>query len=159
LLWSIHRDFRFDKQLFLLQKAAKKATIAAQKAEEIIDKLLSGVKPEKAGTLTRYGERRIENCMKYDLGNGYRLVTCIRETQLYILYIGTHDECHRWLENNKGLQPASAENRGKHLPVDVTESEDPVTTAAETETEKIDDYLDHIDEKDLRVIFRGICGG
>lgn len=62
-------------------------------------------KSAQYGRLTRNGEPRIKNCFKYDLTGGHRLVTVqIRDTA-FLLFVGTHAEADRWLENNHGLEP------------------------------------------------------
>ncbi|MFZ0611112.1 MAG: hypothetical protein WAM73_02635 [Desulfobacterales bacterium] len=53
---------------------------------------------------TKYGEKRIKNCRKYDLGCGYRLITLQRGAKVFIPFFGTHDECQRWLEGNSRLK-------------------------------------------------------
>ena len=59
---------------------------------------------------TKYGEKRIKNCRKYDLGCGYLLITLQRCKTVFIPFLGSHDECQRWLENNSRLK---AFNSGK----------------------------------------------
>ena len=140
----------------LLRRAGKKAAIAEKKAEKIIDKLIKGSIPEYLSSLTRTREYRIENCIKYDLGNGYRLITCKHGDRLFILFVGTHDECHRWLENNKGWQPVSADPRGNCLSVKPEVPKDTENRYAD-EREPEDDP-EYFDEKLLRIVFRGLCG-
>lgn len=155
----VYRDLKFDKQMSLLRKSGKKGALAAKEADGIIEKLVSGEPSEHVGVLTRLRDDRIDHCMKYDLGSGYRLVTCRAEDRLFVLYIGTHDECHRWLENNKGWRPECTENRGEPLPVVPTLSGDTDVPREEIETEGLTDYLEPIDEKYLRVVFRPLMGG
>lgn len=54
-----------------------------------------------ACNFTRNGEDRIKGCRKVDLGGGYRLGTLKQGKDLYLLFVGTHDECGRWVENNR----------------------------------------------------------
>ncbi len=159
MLRMVHRDPGFEKQTDQLQKADKKAAIAVKEADNIIHKLASGVPPESAGLMTRHGEYRVHNCLKYDLGGGYRLITVKNEDHLFVMFIGTHDECHRWLENKKSRQPKISKNRSEKIEVSPpceTPSENP--EAGEKNLDAYD-YLDQIDDKYLRVIFQGLCGG
>ena len=58
---------------------------------------------------TKEGESRIKNCVKFDLENFCRLVTVrVGETWI-LLYCGSHDECDRWLDTNRGLIPVVSE--------------------------------------------------
>ena len=56
------------------------------------------------GKLTKYGENRIKNCQKYDLGGGCRLVTVQKDACIILLYVGSHEETDKWLESKKGLE-------------------------------------------------------
>lgn len=107
--------------------------------------------------LTRKVELRIKKCKKYDLGNGYRLI-CIRQGyHLILLYIGTHDECTRWLERNKDLQ-YEIDNSGNVL---ITKQCQANRQSSEEETDFAEDYekqfMVRINDKILRKIFSGIC--
>lgn len=157
----VHLDPKFDKQKDSLYKAGKKAALAAKNAETIIENIASGLHPQQAGILTQYGEYRVENCMKFDLGAGYRLITSTHRGHLWVLFVGTHDECHRWLENNKGWCPESEKKRIESLPVEGTPDAhdmDNPDRFYDPYSEDPQDYLNEISEKDLRVIFRGLCG-
>jgi hypothetical protein len=82
-------------------------------------------------TTTKHGESRIPNCIKYELPSGYRLVTVERESQRFLLFVGSHDDVDEWLGNNTGLRPV-ANSRGKvEL---VTASEDRKSAAAARES-------------------------
>ena len=150
----VYRIPRFEKQLEQLRKADKKGAIAARKADEIIEGLVKGDAPEEAGVLTRHGECRIDNCMKYDLGRGYRLVTSQWENCLYILFVGTHDESHRWLENNKNWQPDETSRRGASPQVILPA---PRKDRPKQEEDELEDWIGPIDEKALRVVFHALC--
>lgn len=156
LKW-VYRNPKFDKQMDSLKRKGKKASIAAKKAEEIINKITNGAVPEQSGSLTRYGELRLFNGLKFDLGCGYRLIASKQEDQFFILFIGTHDECNRWLENNKHWRPDLIAKKGAYLSVETVESEPDDNPSENLETEEPDDSLDHIDEKYLRLIFHALC--
>ena len=155
----VHRYAKFNKRLNALHKEGGKASIAAKNAEAIVEKFVSEghYNPKGIGRLTKHGEQRIKNCLKYGLGNSYRLV-CIKEGyHLIFLYIGTHDECDRWLNANRGLKRVIMENNKssiieEFLPGDPVHQKEP-----EPEIDEYEELLmEKIDEKVLRRIFRGL---
>ena len=159
---TIHKTTRFDKYLDALRKADKKGLLAAGRAELIVKNLtcMAVHAPEVKIKRTKNGELRVRNCQKYDLGSGYRLI-CVKEgPHLFLLYIGTHDECDRWLNNNRGITLALdsdydtisfAEEEASLIPL----------PSENAEPDDIGEYeerlLEKIDDKTLRQIFRGIC--
>jgi hypothetical protein len=158
----IHRDPKFDKRLDGLPKEGKKAANAARKAREIIARMLNrkGQSPERFGGLTHYGEARIPNCLKYDLGAGYRMVCISREPHLFLMAIGTHDECHRWIENNRGLDPAPDLFRVESLAVKNRPAKRPAADSKRPPAPPEGDFIfgENIAERDLRRVFRGLTG-
>ena len=139
--------------------------MAASRAEQIIKILLrySGAETEELRSKrTKYGELRLKNCRKYDLGGGYRLITMTRESKLFLLCVGTHDECNRWLNQKRGkslrLEPENfvfvAEN---------SEVEPQQLLNDPWPEEEGDEYEEHLltrlSDADLRYIFSGICQG
>jgi len=153
----IHRSAKFNKSMDNLRKSGGKATLAARRAEEIIEVLKS--KPDGVhqfhNRLTKHGELRIDRCIKYDLGGAYRLVGVRKGRNLVFTCVGTHDDCDRWIENNRGHVPAT--KLGEPSPRPVVQAD----TSADETIEPQADYdsllLDQIDEKLLRRIFNGIC--
>ena len=133
--------------------------MAARKAEDIIDRIVQNGKNNgyKVGRQTRNGELRIRNCIKYDLGNGYRMVCLMRENRFTVVYIGTHDECSRWIEQNKGLTYSSYD--ASAVKIDANED---LRQVLSKERDPSDIYeeelLKKIDDETLRTIFCGICG-
>ena len=53
-------------------------------------------------SVTNHGETRLRNCVKYDLGDGWRLVTRQTERTCGFLFIGDHEDTERWLESHRG---------------------------------------------------------
>jgi hypothetical protein len=53
---------------------------------------------------TKNGENRIPHAVKYDLHGDYRLVTVEHDHARILLFVGSHPEAERWLENNRGGQ-------------------------------------------------------
>jgi hypothetical protein len=84
---SIFVSRRVEVSIKELRKTGKTGINLADKAEKVIDILASGAAQNSSaiiGTTTKYGEKRIQKCQKYDLGCGYRLVTVHQGETLYI---------------------------------------------------------------------------
>lgn len=52
--------------------------------------------------VTNHGESRIQHCVKYDLGRGYRLVTIKHQGVVSLEFVGNHDQTDKWLNRNSG---------------------------------------------------------
>jgi len=155
----IHRDPQFEKQLDVLRTAGKKGAIAAREAEKIIHRLIHERRlPYSLNGATKSGELRMRQCIKYDLGRGYRMVTIRHEDILHISFVGTHDECSRWLENRRRLQPMLLKNRSALIPVEIDEFNAPDETSAMDALAGEEEPFEAIDEKYLRIIFSGLLG-
>lgn len=158
----IYREARFNKRLDSLKKAGGSPCLAAKKAEEIIQKLADQAQPviKDESTCTKHGELRVDNCKKFDLGGGYRLICVKNGEDLILPYVGAHDESDRWLENNRGFEPRtdelSAVSPSKmelDSGADAGEYDGP-----EEEAEYDDILMKRIDDRVLRRVFRGLTG-
>lgn len=152
----VHRYPLFDKQLNALRRSGKKAGIAARETDKILSSLIKGCNPLRSGVLTKYGELRINKCMKYDLGSGYRLITIKQGIHLFMLYVGTHDECNRWLENNKERKPLFTKRRIQSHRVRKNTG---LKRESELLTDEDEEFFRPIDDKYLRLVFKGLCRG
>lgn len=153
----IVRTERFDRCQEQLRKGDARAIAAARNAEEIITNLIEdgGGMATVSNKLTWYGEARLDKALKFDLGAGYRLISARHGKALLFLFSGTHDECDRWLENN----------RGKHFSVDLDCLQEQKQAGGETAADPFDDsegqdeyeqsIRGKITQKDLRMIFSG----
>jgi hypothetical protein len=156
----IQRTAIFDHKLAMLRRKRGDGSLAAEKADEIIRSISIGKKngSRQRFRLTRNGEYRIKNCIKYDLGCGYRLVCLRRDSHIVFLYIGSHDDCCRWIDRNKGRFERE---------VNATTTTACAVCDASTdnfrETLEEDEYearlMNRIDNKVLRRIFSGVIGG
>ncbi len=158
MIQMVYLDPRFEKQMRLLRRAGKKASLAAGQADAIIDQLRAGRSTiAQAGTITRHGELRIKGCIKYDLGGGYRLVTLKRDQGLFILYIGTHDDCNRWIENNRDLPIEMIQQRSQMVsavsPCNDRKCSDPQPFDLDLDD---GDFTEELDDRHLRIIFSGL---
>ena len=164
---KIFADVRFEKHLTALRKAGKKAEIAAEKVSELIVSLFTqGSLHLHSRILTKKGEARIPGCVKFDLGSGYRLVCLHCGDHLYLLFVGTHDESDRWIENNREIRVRQI--AGRCRPVPSTEGintkngmgmEDGAHDLPENPNEHFpDDPL--MDDRILKAVFGGLisCG-
>jgi hypothetical protein len=51
---------------------------------------------------TKHGEGRLPHCVKYDLYDGWRLVTCQNEKSCGFLFLGRHEDVDHWLDQHQG---------------------------------------------------------
>lgn len=159
MIEKVYLDRKFFKGLQQLQRSGKKAALAAARAEDVVARMRSGeIVPDRVGTTTKHGELRIKGVMKYDLGSGYRLVTYKHRRQLYLLYVGSHDDCHRWIENNRELSAEQVKERCTALALEGDALDAAMADVAPDSAEDDYDPLSSVREKDLRVIFSGLVG-
>ncbi len=155
----VYLDHRLEKQMDLLRRSGKKAALAVEKAEEIVTQMSDGqVVANRVGTVTKHGELRIKGVMKYDLGSGYRLITYKHGNCLYLLFAGSHDDCHRWIENNRELTVEQVKERCTMLTTSKRVKEIcPNKNQIAPEQEDFDP-LSKATESDLRQVFCGLVG-
>ena len=157
----IHLERRFEKELEDLWERGERGATAAQKAEELLAALTRNGPPDlkKVWKLTGWGEKRIEGCLKYDLGDGFRVICFRRGETLFVSYLGTHDDCHNWLDHFSGRHNWVAKENGTTIPVQWAELSEGLEAATPDEgfDEDYDDLLmEQIDDKTLRKIFSGL---
>lgn len=159
MIRTIYLDAKLDKQLQALNRAGKKAVLAAKQAQDIISKLRAGgPMVVDNGAITKHGELRIKGCVKYDLGSGYRLVTFKQGMDLLVLYIGSHDDSHRWIENNRKLPVDMIRQRSRAIPVESTHDEKKYNAIKKEmmDGQESDDFDDELEDHQLRSIFSGL---
>ena len=163
---SIHISPNVIKRLHVLEKGGGNASQAAGHARKIINQTLLGVcSPKQIGRLTKYGDARIPDCIKFDLVRGYRLIAVIRRWEIDFLFVGSHDECDHWVRNNAGLEAPAYGRAAAVSQVSGGENGDkPSHQVREQEDDReADDYdaelLRGLTDGDLRKIFCGLCGG
>lgn len=154
---EIHQTRRFAKLLDNLPKLGKNERVVAQRAGRIIADLQHHPVHRKAECKrTRHGELRLPDCRKYDLSCGFRLIAVKREGRLIFTFIGTHDDCQRWIENNR-YEVEELES----TPIPPLPQEDTLAPEAPDEPRpEPDEYEEQlqarIDESILRHIFAGL---
>ena len=123
MLNFIHIDKRLKQAL---DKPPREKTSclanASKKAEKIITALIHGANPVMAGTLTKAGDNRIKNCLKYDLGKGFRLVCIKQNRQMFLLYMGSHDNCDKWVYKNRNIKMCKIYSKVETHPVKCSKS-------------------------------------
>jgi len=156
----IHREASFRRSLETLARGDKTASQAASRAEGIIEKLAFGDYRaiEVLTRRTKHGELRIDGCRKYNLGGGYRLVCVKQEGQLVATYVGSHDDCNRWIENNRGFEVELPSLSDSLLVSENREPNDQNSENEEYEPDYDDILMAKIDQKILRQVFCGLCG-
>ncbi|BBO82384.1 hypothetical protein [Desulfosarcina ovata] len=161
MIETIHLDPKLKKCLVTLKKGSRRACLAADRVETIIDALKTGgTLPEQVCAFTRNGEARIKGCRKFNLGAGYRLVTLKQDSDLYLLFAGTHDECSRWIENNRDHLPLEMiAERSRTVKRPIPQASPAKETHCTDKTEPEEDWIPPLDDRDLRVIFSGLVNG
>jgi hypothetical protein len=155
MITHLHISCRFEKTLNELEHSSGEIRNVVWRTRDLIARMKNGDDPVFLPGQTRHGEGRIRNCRKFDLGSGYRLVTIQEGTHMYFEYVGSHDQCHQWIENNRGLVPAPAANE-RIVPV-LQSDEASLTQRAVLDDEYENTLMKKIDDKTLRSIFSGIC--
>lgn len=114
----------FSKLLKDLARSGRVGKQAALKAEAACTQInLHGeIRLER----THHGESRVD-CEKYDLGDGYRLVTqrigSGADAKLVMLFVGSHDDADAWLNRHKGYVWVKKDSDGKVDFIQVSGSE------------------------------------
>lgn len=152
------RSERFDRCLEELRQGGGETAIAVRRAELLIEEFANGSSSRlEQRWKTNNGEARIDGCRKFYIGRRYRLVCIKQGQQALLLYAGTHDDCDRWLERNRGtsfhLEPSAAATPSVPEPAAAVYESTDVPDEAETE-----DLVEVPSQKELRLLFRGLCG-
>ncbi|MFT5728242.1 MAG: hypothetical protein ACI8PB_002395 [Desulforhopalus sp.] len=98
-----HVAHSLEKQLEKFSISSKKSELAVLKCRQLLSDMRAyGLQHERVRTKrTRKGESRIKNCVKYNLGGGYRLVTVMGGNHLFVTFFGSHDETDLWFDRHK----------------------------------------------------------
>jgi hypothetical protein len=161
---KLYCDPLFDSTLEELRSKGGYAAVAAGKANVFIAVLRGNVAAGERDKFrfTRKGEYRIRNCRKVDLGCGYRIVCIQKDQRLVLLYIGTHDDCFRWIERHRTAEydmECVAENAwidvGRVLPAEPT-SRRKVSEEDRFAEEYDASLMGQLDDAVLRKVFCGL---
>jgi hypothetical protein len=105
----------FDKSLRDASNLGGQHQKKAIKVRAILGSL-EELNPFNGVPVTNHGESRIRNCVKYDLGDGWRLVTQQTDKMCVFLFMGDHEDTDRWLDRQRGLQSAVKDLRPVLVP-------------------------------------------
>ena len=82
---------------------------------------------------------------------------CVKEkAHLFLLYVGTHDDCATWIENNRNLTPDPDNKNTITYEVLNHSSENSDNRSELTEPDYEELLLEKITEKDLKYVFREV---
>lgn len=158
MIATVHVHSKVEKAIKQMETLDNAPKIAALRAREIIGALVNGVRLPHAGRLSRKKDMRMKNMFKFNLGKGYRLVTIKKQDDLYILFVGDHDQCDRWLDTyskkklHKIPMPLNVYgvlNQHKNNPQIPAYADNDIDDA---------ERLPDITQKDLRKVFCGLVG-
>ncbi|WP_163340508.1 hypothetical protein [Desulfopila sp. IMCC35008] len=158
----IHCSRSIPGKLSLLRRSGKQGEFAADQFNYLIHALRQGCMLESRVYCrrTKNGEKRIRNCIKYDLGNGYRLVTVLKGNRLFIPFIGGHDETGTWIDRHKHDIFSKDDPSYDCEQVVCLEEENSDQEELYPLEEERDIYEEHIrallDESTLKEIFQGL---
>ncbi|MBU0972374.1 MAG: hypothetical protein KKC20_17115 [Proteobacteria bacterium] len=148
---------KLERQLAVLERKGTTRSIAAQRARQIIEALIQGDSPASAGLLKRKIDKRVKNCLKFDLGAGFRLI-CISEGKIiYVLFVGDHDSANNWLDNYRKKKPHKTELEMNTYSVDTQCARS--GTPAPMEDMFEDPGFPRVTQEELRQVFKGLVGG
>ncbi|SDB32354.1 hypothetical protein SAMN05660653_01531 [Desulfonatronum thiosulfatophilum] len=160
----VYDPVQFHKKMNKMRKAGGRAGIAVRQAEAVIQELADSDQMDQrlCSKLTQYGDARIQNCFKFNLVSGYRLVLTKKEGLFVILFLGTHNETDHWIRNNAGIRPDLA--AGEVVPA-LEPAAERLSESSICENHEKPDFMhdidkplhEFIDQKTLQEIFRGIC--
>jgi hypothetical protein len=156
---NVHVSAKVERQIEELKDNGKAGRAVARRAAAIIENLsvnAAGSYLDGIGDYTRYGEKRIRNCRKYDLSCGYRLVTVQRGVKLFVLFLGTHDACQRWLKNHRRLKEVVAGN-GEEFRI-LSASPLPAKQTGPVATDSCEDTEEELrlSDQEMRRVFCGL---
>jgi hypothetical protein len=161
---KIYRDPLFDRTREELRSKGGYAAVAAGKADAFISVLggNAAAGDRDKFRFTRKGEYRIKNCRKVDLGCGYRIVCIQKDQRLVLLYIGTHDDCFRWIDRHRTAE-YDLESVAENAWIDIggARSAEPATHKKVSEDDRFaEEYetslMGQLDDAVLRKVFSGL---
>ncbi len=91
----------FEKALQLAFLSGGQAQKRSDKARIVLGSLQNS-DPFVSLQVTKHGETRIKNCVKYELGDGWRLVTRQTDKTCTFLFVGDHADTEKWIEGHEG---------------------------------------------------------
>ncbi len=161
----LHISRNIDRYLDKLRMKGRQGALVASQYLQIIDCIRQAGWRNNVMSCkrTKNGEYRLKNCVKYDLGHGHRLVTVKVGHNLFITYIGCHDQTDRWIETHR--YDCFCEDDSQYLSEIIDTDETfmteqfsgslPLDSALESD-EYEQQLIDKIDEAVLKNVFSGL---
>ena len=158
---EIHLHPRLEKQLTAMESQVNAPSIAAGRARKIIEAMIEGRTSKATGLLRARSDSRVKNSWKYDLGAGYRLISIRTKQIIYVMYIGDHESCDAWLNNNSKRQPPSTDI--KMTAFTIRDTPEPFDFQSVRSRNRESDFNDQfqapIPQEYLRKVFCGLVAG
>jgi len=161
----LHLSKMLNRQARELVKAGKKGERAVATYEMIIDSLRHAGSREDSvfSKRTKKGEQRMKNCVKYDLGGGYRLITVLAGEHLFIPFLGDHDDTDTWFNRHRNdtFQPDEALYESERIATAETGQDEQVEGVAGVASDCDEDPYEEelmakLDDSMLRSVFQGL---
>ncbi|MFN2355333.1 MAG: hypothetical protein ABR512_12510 [Desulfopila sp.] len=161
----LHISRNIERYLERLRTGGKHGVLAASQYLQIIEYIRQAKWRSDAihCKRTKNGEYRLRNCIKYDLGHGYRLVTVKDGDNLFITFAGNHDQTDRWIETHR--YDKFCEDDSLYISEMIAEEEH-VTSEQSSESlpfgsqpepgEYEEQLLGKIDDEVLKMVFPGL---
>ncbi|HCY83747.1 MAG TPA: hypothetical protein DHV36_01270 [Desulfobacteraceae bacterium] len=152
---------KLERQLGMMERQGNVPAVAAQRARQIIEALIRGEGSSASGLMRAKSDRRVKNSLKFNLGQGFRLI-CIKEKKtITMMFAGDHDSSDAWLDANTRKRPHRTDTRMAVFSV-ARPWRDERSASAGTKrygrSSPEDDPLNReIPEHLLRQVFRGLC--
>jgi hypothetical protein len=158
----LHISDFVERQLAKMSDGNKNADLAVLKCKQLLSDIREyGLHHDRVvSKRTKKGEQRIKNCVKYDMGSGYRLVTVLCGDYLYVTFLGSHDETDLWFDRHKGDDFTKENPNHKLERIHVRENLEESQSLIGAELVEVDDYEaeleSKLDEAILLSIFQGL---
>lgn len=152
---------KVERRIKSLRQSSKEGKMIAHRVRGTIEDLKSGAildHMEPNGSYTKYGEKRIKRCRKFNFGCGYRLITLHRGLTIFVPFLGSHDECQRWLENNSRLKDFDT-GKGRSFRVSDKKSISSGPSKDQAESFYDEENEINLNERELRTVFCGLVEG
>jgi hypothetical protein len=161
----LHISRNIERYLDRLRTYGKHGVLAASQYLQIIDYIRQAKWRSDMINCkrTKNGEYRLKNCIKYDLGHGYRLVTVKDGDNLFIPFAGSHDETDRWIATHR--YDSFCEDDSLYISEMIIEDEtiiagespEPLPSSSPCEAGEYEEQLlEKIDDGVLKMVFPGL---
>ncbi|PHR29925.1 MAG: hypothetical protein COA36_03500 [Desulfotalea sp.] len=162
MIFYLHIAHSLDRQLQKNSTSLTKSDLAVLKCRQLLCDIREyGLRHEQVlNKRTRKGEKRLKNCVKYDMGAGWRLVTVMNNNHLFLTFLGSHDGTDQWFSRHKGEDFLPENHNYSCRRIRITDRIGRVVVLGGGELSEADVYEAELeaklDEVTLLSIFRGL---